>query len=773
MKPLDEEIKNIDINNDNSIMKLQDILAHLDEYGIGNYNNVLNFLYEVEKKYKSYFIVTTLIAEILNNSKNKDYMEKSIEYYKKTLDLLEKEYKKDDLNLILWECNCYAKIASYYFDNKRYYDVINNHNKIINILEKIDNNKKDDYINNCIANSYLTIANAYYNDSLDSNNIDSEKIIKYYDNTVKYFENIKEKNTEVLKNVALSYYQIANINLKTNLTKLTETNFDIKISDFEFSINYFTACITILNEILNNNDIDKYNLFKIYFRMSESYLYLGYTFYICNMYDDTNQCYRIAIQYYEASLKLAPNFDEQITIINQLGIAYSFFGFYDKSIAVYEYAKNMIGDISNINKNPKLYIGIYLNLANSYLKNKNYNKAIEILEYIYNNSSYGKKDEVIVISLSLGYSITKEYDKAIEILKDSLEMGYKHYDIYHNLGRCYIEKGNIEKNNSFYDESIKYISNSSRYQSKSYLAYAYLKLGNKDEANKILNEITNNNLSYDVFIIFYRMYKEELLSIKESKHYMEMILKKNIEFYKNNINIDLNNDTLYQYISWYDSKMFDAVIGMISNEEIELRNPHSFNDPIDPPTKLLDENDILYEMTHNFQISCLTTNPYNILMWAHYANKHEGICIEYDISKLFDIEGNYILRKVEYNTNLTFDYNNELDNLFNIKNDLQYYSADSKYPIDIFFMKHKAWKYEDEYKLIYYKENIEKSKDKKTKFQLPIKHIYLGKNIKDTDKKVIEEIVNKKNIPLSKMKCKDDNLFELEEDSNFKSEFIK
>ena len=88
-------------------------------------------------------------------------------------------------------------------------------------------------------------------------------------------------------------------------------------------------------------------------------------------------------------------------------------------------------------------------------------------------------------------------------------------------------------------------------------------------------------------------------------------------------------------------------------------------------------------------------------------------------------------------------------------------------------MKHKAWKYEDEYKLIYYKENIEKSKDKKTKFQLPIKHIYLGKNIKDTDKKVIEEIVNKKNIPLSKMKCKDDNLFELEEDSNFKSEFIK
>lgn len=159
------------------------------------------------------------------------------------------------------------------------------------------------------------------------------------------------------------------------------------------------------------------------------------------------------------------------------------------------------------------------------------------------------------------------------------------------------------------------------------MAYAYLKLGNKDEASKILNELVNNNLPYDVFIIFYRIYKEELLSFKESKDYIEIILKKNIEFYQNNININLNNNTLYQYISWYNDKMFDAVINMISDEEIELKNPHSFNDPIDPPTKLLDENDILYEITNNFQISCLTTNAYNILMWAHYANKHEGICI--------------------------------------------------------------------------------------------------------------------------------------------------
>lgn len=765
MKLLDEEIKNININDDNSVMKLQNILSDFDEYKINNYDNVLNFLYKVEEKYKSYFIATTLIAEILNSSKNEDYIKKSIEYYKKTLDLIEKEYKKDNLNIILWECNCYAKIASYYFNSKKYDNVINNHNKIINMLEEIDNDKKNDYINNCIANSYLTIANAYYNNSMNSDNMDRKKIIGYYETTVKYFEKIKEKNIEILKNVALSYYQIANINLKTNLKKLMETNFNIDTADFEVSIYYFTACINILNEILNKNDIDKDNLLKIYFRMSESYLYLGYTFYICNIHDKTSQCYRVAIQYYEASLKLTANFDDQITIINQLGIAYSFFGIYDKSIDIYEYAKNMIGDISNIDKNPKLYIGIYLNLANSYLKNKNYDKAIEILEYIY-YSKYKKEEEAIAISLSLGYSITKEYDKAIKILENALEIGYKYYDIYHNLGRCYIEKGNIEKNYSFYEESIKYISHSSRYQSKSYLAYAYLKLGNKDKANKILNEITKSNLSYDVFIIFYRMYREELLSFDESKHYIETILKKNIEFYKNNISVDFDNNTLCRYISWYNNEMFQNVLDNIHNEEIILKNPFSFNDPIDPPTKLLDKDDILYKITDNFRMTCLTTEPYNILMWAHYANKHEGICVEYDISKLSNIERGYILRKIEYDTDLTFDYNIESDNLFNIKNDLQYHTIDSKYPIDIFFIKHKTWQYENEYRLITYKGNNEK-------IELPIKHIYLGKNIKDIYQKSIEELANKKNIPLSKMKCKEDNLFELEDDLNFKSEFIK
>lgn len=31
----------------------------------------------------------------------------------------------------------------------------------------------------------------------------------------------------------------------------------------------------------------------------------------------------------------------------------------------------------------------------------------------------------------------------------------------------------------------------------------------------------------------------------------------------------------------------------------------------------------------HFRIACFTTNPYSMLMWAHYANSHKGFCIEY------------------------------------------------------------------------------------------------------------------------------------------------
>lgn len=41
--------------------------------------------------------------------------------------------------------------------------------------------------------------------------------------------------------------------------------------------------------------------------------------------------------------------------------------------------------------------------------------------------------------------------------------------------------------------------------------------------------------------------------------------------------------------------------------------------------------DLQKETVERFRVSCFTESPYSMLMWAHYANNHEGFCIEYEI----------------------------------------------------------------------------------------------------------------------------------------------
>ncbi|MEI0445840.1 DUF2971 domain-containing protein [Brachyspira intermedia] len=778
---LDEELERINIEDTNHIMILQNIIADLNKYEINDYNKVLNLLYEIEKKYPKYFIVTTLIAEILYNSDNEEYIKDSIKYYNKTIYLIS-ELKDVTVREQLWKCNCYGKIANFYFDRKEYPNASYNYENILNILENIKN--KDDKLMLFTADNYFANANAYYNEFLKSGNMDNIEIMfEYYNKAIDSYNLIDNKDYNIMKNIGMCHYQIANINLKCNMHNLTITNFDLKSEMFDVCITNFNAAISNFQYILENsvtNLLSNYQQFEINFKIAESYFYLGYIYYLYHLSSNMFQCYENAMFYYNNSFKLISNTDDtknQIVVLNQIGILYSYFGNYKLSVNIYKYAVNIIGDIKNIKNDPQLYLSIYINLASSYIKDKNYDKAIEISKYLYDNiENIGLNNEhditSIILSLSIIYAITRKYDEAITILKKAINENYTHYDIYHNLGRCLIEKGN-------YKEGIYYISKSNREQSKAYLAYAHLKLNENEKAYDILDELVKDNLNYDVFIILYRMYKEGILDKSKAKNVFEKILKKNIESYiSNNIN-NIKDNILYQYIPWYSNNIPDEVKDLIENEQIEFRNPTTFNDPIDPPTKLLKKDDILYELTNNFQISCLTTEPYNILMWAHYANKHNGICIAYDITDFLN-EKDVLLEKLMYTTKLTFDYENELDSFFNIEDKYHHLSSDNIYPLHLFLTKNVQWSYENEFRLIKYIDNIDdinyidgydlikyidvKDKSKKIKIRkkLHIKHIYLGKDIEEKDQEIIKNIADKKNIPVLKIKYKESNLYELE-----------
>lgn len=105
--------------------------------------------------------------------------------------------------------------------------------------------------------------------------------------------------------------------------------------------------------------------------------------------------------------------------------------------------------------------------------------------------------------------------------------------------------------------------------------------------------------------------------------------------------------------------------------------------------------------------------PENELMWAHYANSHQGFCIEYDLDKL--TEGNYTkgfnisnVIRVEYadeNPKIT-----EPDNMFTVQK-------------KAFGTKSKPWKYENEVRLVFETNGV------KPIANGAIKSIYLGLNI--------------------------------------------
>lgn len=89
------------------------------------------------------------------------------------------------------------------------------------------------------------------------------------------------------------------------------------------------------------------------------------------------------------------------------------------------------------------------------------------------------------------------------------------------------------------------------------------------------------------------------------------------------------------------------------------------------------------------------------MMWGHYAHNENGVCIELDSEKL-KIDENMFLGKVEYDYNIpfiSFDKRMLLE-----EPEIDSYIKD--YQRDIFFIKHKHWEHENEYRI------ISKSEDK-------------------------------------------------------------
>lgn len=206
-----------------------------------------------------------------------------------------------------------------------------------------------------------------------------------------------------------------------------------------------------------------------------------------------------------------------------------------------------------------------------------------------------------------------------------------------------------------------------------------------------------------------------------------------------------------ELIKQHNEEFENIVRDLYDKDYSYLKNKYSFEDflsKIDKKSGLKDfisisTSDVIHEnfkkkfdevMNNTLGILSLTTNPDNLLMWAHYANEHRGFVIELDEKHNFfksKEENNYIyngIQKVNYSE---------------IRPDKFLKDFEFK---DLLLVKSKEWAYENEYRIIQKLEDADEVKSDIYLFKLPrnlVKAVYCGCNMENSKKAKILEILNK------------------------------
>ena len=157
-------------------------------------------------------------------------------------------------------------------------------------------------------------------------------------------------------------------------------------------------------------------------------------------------------------------------------------------------------------------------------------------------------------------------------------------------------------------------------------------------------------------------------------------------------------------------------------------------------------------------MSCFSERNDNVLMWSHYANSHEGFCVEYDLKRIkndpFQILNH--LFPVIYRRERTIA--KDIDSLIESHEDLnkaiaEHYVYDGKELLDdilpISLIKGLDWQYEQEWRIIYSKKQMydfdeEQLYGGNLKFEC-ISAVYLGYRIHPVIKQNLIEICQRLN----------------------------
>lgn len=230
-----------------------------------------------------------------------------------------------------------------------------------------------------------------------------------------------------------------------------------------------------------------------------------------------------------------------------------------------------------------------------------------------------------------------------------------------------------------------------------------------------------------------------------------------------------NNPPRMHYYSFRG--ISDYAIKEITEERISLAHPRMFNDPLDTILVWWLENEIreggkneqemnfrllMKKASEHIKLRCLIGSKYldggmwkdrgvedlSALMWAHYANSHAGVCIEYDFDRKFFKTG-ALTNEEELVMIAPITYVTKIDlstNVPSMKNAL--------------FTKSYFWGYENEMRLCSY--NVKDNEEyPELECKGAIKAIYLGVKCSDENRRKVEKAIGDKDIPLYRMEVDD------------------
>ena len=231
---------------------------------------------------------------------------------------------------------------------------------------------------------------------------------------------------------------------------------------------------------------------------------------------------------------------------------------------------------------------------------------------------------------------------------------------------------------------------------------------------------------------------------------------------------------LYKFVD------YDGAEKIIENGTLLIKNPINFNDPYDCHPKLINYNSIPnqyiknlinkqypdisrnerrkkqleaiktsknklvdfintdhMEMERNLKgVTCFSKKNLDLLMWSMYADSHKGLCLGFNLEKLF--RSLISMNKFDETTILNVKYTNELK-------PNNYFEDPLKAVVEWLRTKSHEWRYEDEIRIVFSPFQESKGKLGLVSFDLSvIEEIYFGCNVtENNEEKIIDKIKQK------------------------------